>query len=102
MTLILTHIRLCVPFLNWVLSCVSTISFSVLINGAATEFFIPGGGLRQGCPLSPLPFLIVADGLSKVINEAKRSNTLKSVKRGASFEKYKEGGFLLSVSLIAC
>ena len=53
------------------MSCITTISFSVLINGAASPFFHAERGLRQRCPLSPLLFLLVAEGLSRAIRVAK-------------------------------
>eukprot|EP01018_Ginkgo_biloba_P010531 Gb_16175 [translate_table: standard] len=37
--MMLIHIGLCVPFVNWVMSYVSTVSFFILINGEALEFF---------------------------------------------------------------
>jgi len=46
-------------------------SFDVLINGAALSFFTVTRGLRQCCPLSPLLFLLVVEGLSRAIIEAK-------------------------------
>jgi hypothetical protein len=49
---------------NWIMSCVRTTSFVVLINGGAMPFFQSGRGLRQGCPLSPLLFVLVMEGLS--------------------------------------
>ena len=53
------------------MSCLTTISFAVLINGAASPFFHAERGLRQGFPLSPLLFMLVAEGLSRAIRAAK-------------------------------
>jgi hypothetical protein len=39
---------------NWVMSCVTSATFAVLVNGETTSFFRVVGDLRQGCPLSPL------------------------------------------------
>lgn len=43
---------------NWIRFCVTSPSFAVLINGEATEFFRSDRGIRQGCPLSLLLFII--------------------------------------------
>lgn len=53
--LLLTLLDFEVPFINWVMSCVSYVSFVVLINGAASLFFHSKRGLKQGCP-PPLSF----------------------------------------------
>jgi hypothetical protein len=65
--LLLTHLGFEVPFIKWIMACISSVSFVVLINGATSPFFISERGLWQGCPLSPLLFLLVAKGLSRAI-----------------------------------
>eukprot|EP00253_Pinus_taeda_P025789 PITA_25789 len=67
------------------MSCVSSSSIAVLINGAASSFFSPERGLRKGCPLSPLLFLLVADGISLMIHDAKRQGTLKGIEVADNF-----------------
>jgi hypothetical protein len=52
---------------NWIMSCVTTSSFAILLNGEATDFFRSDRGLRQGCPLSPLLFILVMEGLSLLL-----------------------------------
>lgn len=77
--LLLTHLDFEVPFIRWVMSCITTVSFVVLINGSASLFFHSGRGLRQGCPLSPLLFLLVAEGLNRALGEAKHQGTFYGI-----------------------
>ena len=61
------------------MSCITTVSFSVLINGAASPFFHAERGLRQGCPLSPLLFLLVAEGLTRALRAAKAEGRFSGI-----------------------
>ena len=62
--LLLTHLGFNYSFIKWIFACISIVSFVVPINGSASLFSMTERGLRQGFPLSPLLFLLVAEGLS--------------------------------------
>lgn len=76
----LTHLGFPIEFIQWIMCCKTNITFSVLINGSAPPFFHSKRGLRQGCPLSPLLFLLIMEGLSRLILEEHKMGRLQGVK----------------------
>ena len=46
---------------------VSSPSLSILVNGLPSLFFSPSRGLRQGDPISPVLFVILAECLGRLI-----------------------------------
>ncbi|GJY53747.1 putative RNA-directed DNA polymerase [Tanacetum coccineum] len=64
---------------NWISSCLSSSSVSVLVNGSTSKEFKMECGLRQGDPLSPFPFLIVAEVLQVMIVDACNKGTFKGL-----------------------
>lgn len=63
-------------WISWINSCLSSASFSILINGKPTSWFTSSRGVRQGDPISPLLFLLVTQNLSAILNHALRLNFL--------------------------
>eukprot|EP00253_Pinus_taeda_P029762 PITA_29762 len=77
--MLLTPLGFKIDFINWIMGCINSVSYAVLINKATSSFFKGQRGLRQGCPLSPLLFLMVAEGLSQLILKAKREGIIKGL-----------------------
>lgn len=78
--LILSKIGLDKASVKWIMGCVNNTMMAIIINGMASSFFKPGCGLRQGCALSPLLFILVMDTLSTKINKAVRGGNFRGIK----------------------
>lgn len=71
-------------WISSVMRCITSVRYSVKVNGDLTVPFIPSRGLRQGDPISPYLFLLCAEGLSCMLKEADKAGQLKGVRNGAS------------------
>lgn len=67
-------------FVELIMKCLSSVSYSILFNGFPTNKFIPSWGLRQGDPISHFLFLICAEGLSALLSDAEERKLIHGVK----------------------
>ncbi|WMV48673.1 hypothetical protein MTR67_042058 [Solanum verrucosum] len=79
-------------WIRWIKFCISTVKFSILINGSPEGFFPLDRGLRQGDPLSPFLFIIVMEGLNNMLKTAHTKGWIRG------FNVANEGNLRLEVT----
>jgi hypothetical protein len=68
----------------WIRACVYAGSMSVLVNGSPTAEINIQRGLKQGDPLAPFLFLLVAEGLGGLMKKAVETNRFRGFKVGSN------------------
>lgn len=66
-------------WIDRVMICVTTVSYSFLVNGTVSDVIVPNRGLRQGDPLSPYLFLLCVVGLGALIKQAHQDNIIHGI-----------------------
>jgi hypothetical protein len=67
-------------WLTWIRLCISSISFSILLNGSPFGNFSPKRGLRQGDPLSPFLFILGVEVFSRLMFKEERNGSIKGLR----------------------
>jgi hypothetical protein len=71
---------MCSKWIVWMKACVCGGSMSILVNGCPTEEINIKRCLKQGDPLAPFLFLLVAEGFSGLMQNAVRLNVFEGFK----------------------
>lgn len=66
-------------WINLIVACTRSITYSVLLNGQPDGSITPTRGLRQGDPLSPYLLLVVTEGLHSLFKRAEENGDIKGV-----------------------
>lgn len=64
--------------------CYTTASFSLLVEGEATDRFWNGRRLRQGDPLSPTLFILILEKLSQSLHPSEKNGDLDTYVMGGA------------------
>lgn len=64
---------------KWVCICIETPRSSILVNGSLHGFFSSTRGIRQGDPLSPFLFIIMAEALGHMITKNRMVGRWKGI-----------------------
>ena len=67
-------------WMEWVMGLVTTPFFNIILNGSLAKVFQPSWGIRQGDPLSPFLFILMAEGLSHLIQSQAGNGELQGLK----------------------
>jgi hypothetical protein len=73
---------------SWIRACVFAGSLSVLVNSCPTEQVDISKGLKQGDPLAPFLFVLVAEGLGALVKKAVDIGFFKGIRIGDSGGPY--------------
>ena len=86
--MVLKHFGFLKSMISLIMSCVSTSTTTLLVNGIKIDSFQPSRGIRQGDPMSPYLFLLCMEFLGAQITsmfEDKRWDKVRASRSGLSF-----------------
>ena len=84
----LIYTNLSMDLVELIMSCISSVSTSVLFNGGILELIQPSRGIKQGDPLSPYIFIMCIEFLGQLIEGKcieKLWNPVKASRNSPSF-----------------
>ena len=71
-------------WVNWIMECVTSVQYTLLLNSSPTQAFCPSRDIGQCDPISAYLFLFCANILSITLSEAKSHKKIKGITIGRS------------------
>ena len=66
-------------WVRWIIDCINSVTFAVLLNGRSHGFIKPEREIRQGDPLSPFLFILCVEALVGILNRAENQGLLHGI-----------------------
>ena len=66
-------------WVGWIMECIKSASYSILVNGEPKGHIIPTRGICQEDPLSSYLFLLCSEGLNGLIEQAMAGKDIEGV-----------------------
>jgi hypothetical protein len=67
-------------FINLIKACIDKPWIAPLVNGRPANYFQATRGIRQGCPLSPFLYILMADSLSRKLIAERNVGTIPGIR----------------------
>ena len=67
-------------WIGWIMRCITSVKYKVLMNGEPRGNIVPGRGLRQGDPLSPFIFILWTEALVSLLNHAENQGKITGMR----------------------
>ena len=62
-----------------IMECITTVSYSILVNGEPSNVIHPSRGIRQGDPFSPYLFILCTEGLHDLLHKGAETGHIRGV-----------------------
>ncbi|KAG7585995.1 Reverse transcriptase zinc-binding domain [Arabidopsis thaliana x Arabidopsis arenosa] len=77
---LLRKMGFCEKWIMWMMWCIKSVQYRVLLNGQPRGLIVPERGLRQGDPLSPYLFILCTEVLIANIRRAEEDKVITGIK----------------------
>lgn len=74
-------------WIGWIQACITSFTYKIKVNDKKMRRITPSRGLRQEDSLSPYFFILIADVLSRQVEEASHNHRFEGLRMGPNFPK---------------